>query len=197
MKLVIQFGHATEATTVDAPVPNPFVPHRDDPPGIRYEWLYNTNAYLKVYNRSYVSEGVLWRLKTVKVGTMLNGQVGGATNRHPITHLTNVIFSAQSLNRENWHCSLATYRWGTQVRACDRMLILLPMPVREEWAGTMTNKWPSVSDMNASFWWTKTWNAQFLSNGVAWQLFKITLEDHAVTEQWHREDVTLKSISSK
>lgn len=77
------------------------------------------------------------------------------------------------------------------------MLILLPMPVREEWAGTMTNKWPSVSDMNASFWWTKTWNAQFFSNGVAWQLFKITLEDHAVTEQWHREDVTLKSISSK
>ena len=101
MKLVIQFGHATEATTVDGPVPNPFVPHRDDPPGVRYEWLPQTNAYLKVYNRAYVSKGVLWRLKSVKLGMMSNGQVGGATNRHPITYLTNAIFSAQSLNRDD------------------------------------------------------------------------------------------------
>ena len=77
------------------------------------------------------------------------------------------------------------------------MLILLPMPVRVEWAGAMTTKWPSESNMDASFWWIKTWNSQFSSNGVAWQLLKITLEDHAVTEEWHREDVSLKTISSK
>ncbi len=91
MKVVIQFEIATKATTVDGVAAEKFGPARFEPPGVRYEMVKQTNAYRRTYNRAYVSWPMLWRLKTVKVGTMQDGQVVGAGNWHFITHLSNVI----------------------------------------------------------------------------------------------------------
>ena len=102
MQVVIQFETDEMASTVDVVATDKFGPARFEPPGVRYEKVEQTNAYRRTYNRTYVEGSMLWRLKTVKVGTMQNGQVGGAGNWHSITHLSNVIIVSLTPNREHW-----------------------------------------------------------------------------------------------
>ena len=80
MQVVIQFEIDETASTVDVVATDKFGPATFEPPGVRYEKVEQTNAYRRTYNRTYVEGPMLWRLKTVKVGTMQNGEVGGAGN---------------------------------------------------------------------------------------------------------------------
>lgn len=68
--------------------------------------------------------------------------------------------------------------------------------------GAMTTNWPaegipgSTARSESTRWWTNTWSGEFRSDGFTWQLAKIAMEDNAIIEEWHREDVTSQAISS-
>ncbi len=78
MELVTQSGDAKETMTV------PFV-LENDPSQTRYHWVPETNAYLRVHDRTHEADGVSWWLKSLSCGTFSNGEGGGAINRHPST----------------------------------------------------------------------------------------------------------------
>ena len=78
--VVISFGNAESSSSVKIVSAGKFGPHMYESLGVVYTKVAETNVYYRTYDRMHFDESMLWRLKTVKVGTMRNGDFGGAGN---------------------------------------------------------------------------------------------------------------------
>ncbi len=77
---VISFGTDEISSSVKIVTAGRFGPRNYEPPGVAYSKVDETNVYHRTYDRVYSDGSMLWRLKTMNVSTMQNGDVGEAGN---------------------------------------------------------------------------------------------------------------------
>ncbi len=78
--VVISFGNDESSSSGKIVDAGKFGPHKYEPLGVVYTKVDATNVYYRTYDRMHIDGSMVWRLKTVKVGTMQNGDFGGARN---------------------------------------------------------------------------------------------------------------------
>ena len=79
--VVITFGNDEKPSSAKIVAAGQFGPHTYEPLGVVYTKVDQTNVYYRTYDRMHHVENTIWRLKTVRVGTMQNGDLDGAGNQ--------------------------------------------------------------------------------------------------------------------